>query len=75
MPIWIVKATWREDEADLSERWEVHSHTAHDAVRMATTHMRFPPHRVDVHQRHSDVEAKVDETEFSIGHMRRVPPQ
>jgi hypothetical protein len=37
MPIWIVKATWREDEADLSERWEVHSHTAHDAVRMATT--------------------------------------
>jgi hypothetical protein len=75
MPNWIVKATWREDEADVSEQWEVHSHTAHDAVRMATTHMRFPPHSVEVHQRSSDVDDKVDETEFPTGGVRRVPPQ
>lgn len=75
MPLWMVKATWREDEADVSEQWEVNSQTAHDAVRLATTYMRFPPHSVEVHQRNSDVDDRVDQSEFPTGGVRRVPPQ
>jgi hypothetical protein len=48
MPLWLVKATWREDEAEASEKWEVNAETARDAVKAATTHLRFQPHHVEV---------------------------
>lgn len=70
MPIWIVKATWIEDEADVSERWEVNAPTAHDAVREATTHIRFQPHHIEV--RCSDQDGGVD---LPPGQVRRLPPR
>ncbi len=47
MPIWLVSATWTEDDAEVSERWETNAATAQDAVRQAATHMRFPPHHLE----------------------------
>jgi hypothetical protein len=47
MPLWLVKATWIEDETEAHEKWEVNAATAHDAVREATAHIRFPPHHVE----------------------------
>ena len=32
MATWIVRATWIEDEGEVSERWEVNAATAHEAV-------------------------------------------
>jgi len=43
MPIWLVKATWIEDEAEASERWQVNADTAHDPVKAVTTRLRFHP--------------------------------
>lgn len=43
----MVKATWIEDEAETTQEWEVNAETAHDAVKAATTHIRFPPHHVE----------------------------
>jgi hypothetical protein len=47
MPVWLVKATWIEDEAEASEQWEVNAETAHDAVKAVSTHIRFRPHHVE----------------------------
>jgi hypothetical protein len=47
MPIWLVKATWIEDEIEASEQWEVNAATAHEAVKEAITYIRFPPHHVE----------------------------
>jgi hypothetical protein len=47
MAVWIVKATWREDETEASEQWEVSADSAHEAIREATTHIRFTPHHVE----------------------------
>lgn len=68
MPIWLVKATWIEDEAEASEMWEVHAHSAPEAVRDVVTRLRFSPHHVD---------AKIsdDQTvhgDLQLGHARRV---
>jgi hypothetical protein len=74
MPIWIVKATWTEDESDASEQWEVNAATAHDAVREATTHIRFQPHHVEARRRNSDGEGQVDATDLPPGQARRILP-
>ena len=47
MTIWIVKATWVEDETDASEEWEVNAATAQEAMREATPRMRFQPHHTN----------------------------
>lgn len=47
MPNWIVKAVWREDEAEASERWEVNAVSAHEAIGQVVTHIRFQPHHVE----------------------------
>lgn len=75
MPIWIVKATWTEDESDASEQWEVNAATAHDAVREATTHIRFQPHHVEARHRYSAGEDHVDATDLPPGQARRILPQ
>jgi hypothetical protein len=72
MPIWIVKATWIEDEADVSEQWEVNASTAHDAVREVTTHVRFPPHHVEMRRRNSDADEKFGDVSLPPGHARRI---
>ena len=47
MLLWVVKATWTEDEAEASEQWQVNAPTAHEAVREVSTHLRFQPHHVE----------------------------
>jgi hypothetical protein len=47
MPVWLVRATWIEDEVEASEQWEVNATTAHDAVREVMMHIRFHPHHVE----------------------------
>jgi hypothetical protein len=47
MPLWLVKATWIEDEAEVRESWEVNADSAHDAVKAVGTHLRFHPHHIE----------------------------
>jgi DNA primase len=47
MPVWLVRATWIEDEVEGSEQWEVSAATAHDVVKEVTIHIRFHPHHVE----------------------------
>jgi hypothetical protein len=47
MAIWLVKATWIEDEAEAAEQWAVNAETAYEAVRDVTTRLRFQPHHVE----------------------------
>jgi hypothetical protein len=72
MPIWVVRATWTEDEADVSERWEVNAPTAHDAVREVMAHIRFQPHHVEA--RHCGPE-EISGADLPPSHARRIPPQ
>ena len=44
MPLWLVKATWCEDEAEASEKWEANAETVQDAV---ATRLRFQPHHIE----------------------------
>jgi hypothetical protein len=48
MPLWVVKATWCEDEAEASEKWAANAETAQDAMAAVATHLRFHPHHVEV---------------------------
>jgi hypothetical protein len=73
MAIWIVKATWTEDEADVSEQWEVNAPTAHDAIREATTHIRFPPHHVEARQRRPGAGDFAVDSDLLPGEVRRLP--
>ena len=72
MPLWLVKATWREDEAEASEKWEVNAETAQDAVTAATTHLRFQPHHVEV-RLFEPVGDDGDTADLSPGDARRIP--
>lgn len=47
MPIWVVKAVWREDEAEASEQWDVRAASVHEAIRDAMAHIRFRPRHVE----------------------------
>jgi hypothetical protein len=72
MTIWYVKATWREDEAEASEQWEVNAETAQDAVAAVATHLRFHPHHVEARQSTPE-DAKARAADLSPGEARRVP--
>jgi hypothetical protein len=56
MPVWLVRATWKEDEVEASERWEVNAATAHDAIREAMAHIHFLPHHVEARLCSSETE-------------------
>ena len=75
MPIWLVKATWFEDEAEASEQWEVNANTPHDAVREVTTHIRFPPHHVEARLQSHDVADRAHAAGLLPGQARRIPSQ
>lgn len=47
MPIWSVKATWIEDDADMTEHWEANAGSAADAVRIVSARLRFHPHHAE----------------------------
>jgi hypothetical protein len=75
MQIWLVKATWTEDEAEVSEQWEVNAATAHDAVKEVTTHLRFQPHHVEARHRLPVTEDNARAINLPPGQARRIPPQ
>ena len=47
MPLWLVKATWIEDDVEATEQWEVNAGTAQDAVTAVAAHLRFHPHHIE----------------------------
>jgi hypothetical protein len=75
MPIWLVKATWIEDEAEASEQWQANADTAHDAVKAVTTHLRFHPHHVEARMRLAEAEDKPRAIDLRPGEARRLPQQ
>jgi hypothetical protein len=75
MPIWIVKASWIEDEAEVNERWEVNAPTPHDAVQVTTAHIHFQPTYVEVRSRDPDGDEKSRTIDLPSGHFRRIPPE
>jgi hypothetical protein len=74
MPIWLVKATWKEDEAEASEQWEVSAATAHDAVRDVTAHIRFHPHHIEAQLCSSEGQAPAQSGDLEPGQVRRRIP-
>jgi hypothetical protein len=70
MPIWLVKTTWKEDEHEASEQWEVNAPSAQAAMNEVSVHLRFHPLRVEISQRSPDVAA----TDLQSGEARRVVP-
>jgi len=73
MPLWMVKATWREDEADASEQWEVNAESAQDAVKAVATHLRFQPHHVEARRCEPTDVDKALAADLSPGEARRIP--
>ncbi|MEW5424844.1 hypothetical protein [Amorphus sp. 3PC139-8] len=47
MATWRVRATWREDETEATEEWQVEAASAEEAVASVSGHVRFPPHHVE----------------------------
>jgi hypothetical protein len=69
----LLDEAWIEDEIEASEQWEVNAATAHDAVKEATTYIRFPPHHVEAKLCLPTQEARGDD--LRPGEARRhVPP-
>jgi hypothetical protein len=73
VPIWLVKATWREDEAEASEQWEVNADRAQDAVTAVATHLRFHPHHVEARLCAAEEDDIAPATDLSPGEARRLP--
>jgi hypothetical protein len=71
MPIWRVKATWTEDEAEASEQWEVNAATAHEAVEEAMRHIRFLPHHVEARLCTPGLEEASSKVDLPRGQGRR----
>ena len=72
MPIWKVRATWFEDDAESIEQWEVSADTAYDAVKEVTTHIRFNPHHIEATLCSQDVERKDRGHDLLPGQVRRI---
>jgi hypothetical protein len=72
MPIWLVKATWIEDDAEASEQWRANANTAHDAVKAVTTHLRFHPHHVEARLCWAEAEDKARAIDLLPGEARRL---
>jgi hypothetical protein len=70
MPIWSVKAVWREDETEASEQWEVNADTAHEAVKEVSAYIRFPPHHVEA----SQIKEEARAVDLGPGQVRRRVP-
>jgi len=72
MPIWTVRATWLEDEAQVSETWEVNAQTAHEAIEDMTSHIAFSPHHVEASLNAPSAGGPSDEGGLPPGQMRRL---
>ena len=70
MPVWLVRATWTEDETDATEQWEVNADTAQDALREVTAHLRFPAHHIELKLNHPK---RTHEIEVGAVRARHIP--
>jgi hypothetical protein len=75
MPIWLVKATWIEDDAEVSEQWQANADTAHEAVKAVATRLRFRPHHVEARLRLAEAEDEPRAIDLRPGDARRLPRQ
>jgi hypothetical protein len=73
--MWLVKATWIEDEAEASEQWEVNANAAHEAVREVAAHLRFQPLHVEARLCTPELEKEALAADLPPGEARRVPPK
>jgi hypothetical protein len=73
VPIWLVRATWTEDEAEASEQWEVNAETAHDALKAVATHLHFQPHHIEARQCAPETTQEAVASVLSPGEARRLP--
>jgi hypothetical protein len=67
MPIWIVNATWLEDEAEVREQWQVNAATIQEAVRDVMAHIRFRPHHLETR-----LQSNESVTDLAVGEARRL---
>lgn len=75
MPVWLVKAIWIEDEAEVSEQWEVDAARADEAIKEIMTRLRFLPHHLEARQCSPAAEDRAHAAGLQPGEVRRVPPQ
>ena len=47
MPLWLVTASWSDDEAELTQQWEVNVPTEGEAVKEVTMLLASKPHHVE----------------------------
>ena len=47
MPLWLVTASWSDDEAELTQQWGVKVPTEDEAVRGVTMLLPSKPHHVE----------------------------
>lgn len=73
MPIWFVKATWIEDEAEATEHWEVNASTVAEAVKEVTALLPFHPHHVEARRPSRRTAPMVDSADLPLGQARRIP--
>jgi hypothetical protein len=71
MPIWTVRATWFEDDAEVSKAWEVSADTAQDAVKEAAKHFRFAPHHVEAKKPATPTAGQGEGSDNISGSVRR----
>ena len=67
MPIWIVNATWLEDEAEVHEQWQLNAETVQEVVRDVMAHIRFQPHHVETR-----LETNENRSDLAVGEARRL---
>ena len=48
MPLWLVTASWSDDEAELTQQWEVNVTTEDEAVREVVMLLPNKPQHVEV---------------------------
>jgi hypothetical protein len=47
MALWLVTASWNDDEAELTQQWEVNVPTEDEAVREVTMLLPSKPHHIE----------------------------
>lgn len=70
MAIWSVKATWIEDDAEMTEHWAANADTADDAVRIVSARLRFHPHHAEARLLHD-----ADDSDIPPNEARRMQPE
>lgn len=48
MPLWLVTASWSDDEAELTQQWEVNVSSENEAVREVVMLLPSKPQHVEV---------------------------